>query len=173
MNVSYKADDPKALSRMIQKAQEINRRSVQVGIFDGYYAWLAGIHEYGCHIPVTPKMRAWLHHQGIHLKKSITEIVIPERSFLRAGFDSTHEMVLSDIDVTLGHYLVSRQHVETVLKVTGRNLASQIKKYARNLRSPAKSAASYQLGTKNSNPLIETGSMIAHITFQIDNGGSE
>lgn len=58
MNISYKAGDPKALSRMIQKAQEINRRSVQVGVFDGDHAWLAGIHEYGC--TITPKNGGYL-----------------------------------------------------------------------------------------------------------------
>lgn len=173
MHVSYQTGDPKALSRMIQKAQEINRRLVQVGVFDGYYAWLAGIHEYGCHIPVTPKMLAWLHYQGIHLKKSTTEIIIPERSFLRAGFDQKNEEVLSQIEAALKQYLISEETADMVLKITGRNLASEIKKYARDLHEPAKSSASYQLGTRNSNPLVETGYMIAHITFQLDNGGGE
>ena len=35
----------------------------------------------GCRIPVTPEMRAFLHHKGVHLKKSTNYIVIPERSF--------------------------------------------------------------------------------------------
>jgi phage gpG-like protein len=49
---------------------------------------IAAVHEFGTVIPVTPKMRAYLHYQGIHLQKDTFAIYIPERSFLRATFDS-------------------------------------------------------------------------------------
>lgn len=45
---------------------------------------IAALHEYGCTIAVTPKMRGYLHSQGLHLKASTNFIHIPERSFLRA-----------------------------------------------------------------------------------------
>lgn len=45
---------------------------------------IAAVHEYGCTIKVTDKMRAYLHYQGIHLKASTQFIRIPERSYLRA-----------------------------------------------------------------------------------------
>lgn len=46
-------------------------------------AELGAIHEFGCTITVTEKMRNYLHSQGIHLKKDTTTVVIPTRSFLR------------------------------------------------------------------------------------------
>lgn len=46
-------------------------------------AHLGAIHEYGATIQVTEKMRAYLHHIGIHLKKDTNTVVIPTRSFLR------------------------------------------------------------------------------------------
>lgn len=46
-------------------------------------AELGAVHEFGATINVTPKMRAYLHHIGIHLKKNTTSVVIPTRSFLR------------------------------------------------------------------------------------------
>ena len=46
-------------------------------------AELGAIHEFGATINVTEKMRAYLHHIGIHLKPNTTSIVIPTRSFLR------------------------------------------------------------------------------------------
>lgn len=46
-------------------------------------AELGAIHEFGATIPVTKKMRNYLHSQGIHLKKETTTIEIPARSFLR------------------------------------------------------------------------------------------
>lgn len=72
------------LSEMGKSLKGLKGKSVEVGALQGGHAWLAGIHEYGCRIRVTPKMRAFLHHQGLHLKDSTTEIVIPERSFCEA-----------------------------------------------------------------------------------------
>lgn len=46
-------------------------------------AELGAIHEFGCTITVTEKMRNYLHSQGVHLKKNTTTVVIPTRSFLR------------------------------------------------------------------------------------------
>lgn len=40
---------------------------------------LARILEYGARIKVTPKMRAYLHWRGLHLKAETTHIVIPAR----------------------------------------------------------------------------------------------
>lgn len=40
---------------------------------------LALIHEFGIYIPVTPKMRGYLGHQGLHLKQSTRFIRIPAR----------------------------------------------------------------------------------------------
>ncbi len=40
---------------------------------------LFNIHEYGCIIMVTPRMRAFLHYIGIHLKKDTGYIRIPAR----------------------------------------------------------------------------------------------
>ena len=49
-------------------------------------AHLGAIHEFGATIQVTDKMRAYLHHIGIHLKPETTTITIPARSFLRETF---------------------------------------------------------------------------------------
>lgn len=49
-------------------------------------AHLGAIHEFGATIQVTEKMRAYLHHIGVHLKPETTTITIPARSFLRDTF---------------------------------------------------------------------------------------
>lgn len=46
-------------------------------------AELGAVHEFGCTINVTPKMRAFLHSIDIHLKPETNTVVIPTRSFLR------------------------------------------------------------------------------------------
>lgn len=99
----------------------------------------------------------------------VTSVTIPERSFLRSGFDSCHEEVVGTVEKALSGYLVSGQHVETILKQCGKQLASQIKKYARDLKDPPKqkiTVASYGGGKEN--PLVKTGEMINGITYRIE-----
>lgn len=62
-----------------EKAAEIHKDS---GLTN---AQLGAIHEFGANIPVTPKMRAYLHSIGIHLSSDTDTINIPTRSFLRAS----------------------------------------------------------------------------------------
>lgn len=79
------------LSQVIQKLDK--KRSIKVGILgsDGSQpisddldmAGLGAVHEFGTTINVTPKMRAFLHHIGVHLRKDTTQVEIPSRSFLR------------------------------------------------------------------------------------------
>ncbi len=59
----------------------MNGRKVTVGVSGADNAYLAMIHEYGCKIQVTDKMRAYLHQHGLHLKAGTEYITIPERSF--------------------------------------------------------------------------------------------
>lgn len=113
------------LPLMRTKVRKLSGKTIEIGSF-GDHAYLAGIHEFGCHIPVTPKMRAWLHHNGIHLKESTTEIVIPERSFLRAGFDSEEEKIASQIDILLGAYLTKNTRYDTLLRNIGEKAASAV-----------------------------------------------
>jgi hypothetical protein len=71
--------------------EEVGVYTVWVGVKKGSrsssgrdVADIAWVHEYGCTIRVTEKMRAYLHTQGMHLKASTQYINIPERSFLRS-----------------------------------------------------------------------------------------
>lgn len=69
-------NDTGTLRRSIHYQPSAN--SVTVGTNLKY----AAIHQFGGDIKVTPKMRAYLHSQGIHLRKSTNAIHIPARPFL-------------------------------------------------------------------------------------------
>jgi len=47
---------------------------------------IAAVHEFGAHIRVTPRMRSYLHAQGLHLKPDTEEVVIPPRPYLFPTF---------------------------------------------------------------------------------------
>lgn len=88
----------KVLKALNTLMKELDKKvSIRVGIIgsqayekhphsDLTMAHLGAIHEFGATIQVTEKMRAYLHHIGIHLKPETTTITIPARSFLRDTF---------------------------------------------------------------------------------------
>jgi len=49
---------------------------------------IAAVHERedGTRVPVTPKMRAFLHARGFHLKPETTELFIPGRPFVKPAY---------------------------------------------------------------------------------------
>lgn len=156
-----------SLYKMSRSAEALNGKRVNVGVLEGEHAWLAGIHEYGCRIKVTPKMRAYLHSQGLHLKNSTTEIVIPERSFLRGGFDSCHKQVVKKTEKTLEKALHGEIAEDVFFRLVGLMLQSEIQNFARNVSSPPNHP--FTVGKKgSSSPLVDTGDMIGAIAFEVE-----
>lgn len=154
--------------KMEKTAKLLSNRNINVGHLDGgEQAWLAAIHEYGCTIKVTDKMRAWLHRNGLHLKKSTTTITIPERSFLRAGFDANHEKVIKLNEAALGDCLESGD-VDTFLESVGQMLRDKIVDYAVDLKTPPKHPFSLQRNPGKTNPLIITGDMVNALTYEVE-----
>jgi len=54
---------------------------------------IAAIHERedGTRVPVTPKMRAFLHSRGFHLRPETTELFIPGRPFVKPAYRDFRE----------------------------------------------------------------------------------
>ena len=165
MGVKWKTTVNK-LPAMTAATKAISGRSVKVGALEGDHAWLAGIHEYGCRITVTPKMRAFLHGQGLHLKDSTEEIVIPERSFLRTGHDENADRIIAQTERALGQVVIGKMSVDDMLDLYGQQMATAIKLYMRNLSTPPNHP--YTIAQKGgSNPLVgTTGNLIESITWK-------
>lgn len=155
------------IPKMRQQLNIINGTGVEVGVLNGEQAWLAAIHEYGLDIAVTPKMRAYLHSQGLHLKKETTHIHIPERSFLRSGYDQNRDAVLEKASKLLADVAAGTMTATGCYKAVGIELSSKIKDYARDLKSPPNHP--FTIDRKgSSNPLVgKTGDMIASITWRV------
>lgn len=165
MGVKWKITKNK-FPEMERAAAELNGRRVNVGVY-GEQAWLAGIHEYGCKIKVTDKMRAYLHSQGLHLKDSTEYITIPERAFLRNGYDLNRGKVAGDAENAMPAVLDGSMDTDSFLKMVGLILSSSIKDYATSLDSPPNHPfTSNQKGS--SNPLVDTGDMINSITYEVE-----
>lgn len=166
MGVKFKTAKNK-FPEMIKTAKALNGRKVQVGCIQGDHAWLASIHEYGCNIPVTDKMRAFLHSKGVHLKKSTKYIHIPERSFLRSGHDKNISKIMAKSDKLIKLVLGGQMTEDEYLEQVGLMLATAIKTYARDLSSPPNSDFTIQEKGSN-NPLVDTGNLIEGIMFEVE-----
>ena len=152
--------------KMIANLQALGDRNIEVGAIEGEHKWLAAIHEYGCDITVTPKMRAFLHHQGLHLKPTTTVIRIPERSFLRSSHDEHADEVLKKAERALGLVVAGQMSVDQYMQMVGLNYVSMIKKYIVELDSPPNHP--YTVEQKgSSNPLVDTGGLVESISYRI------
>ena len=79
-NVTYEVLDPDAVFIGVKRTAKNRKGMSEVHI--------ALVHEFGCTMAVTPKMRAYLHYHGIHLNKTTQYINIPARPFLRPILNS-------------------------------------------------------------------------------------
>lgn len=164
MGIKYSVKINK-LPELSATIKTLNGKKVHVGALQGEHAWLAGIHEYGCKIPVTDKMRKYLASQGLYLKASTRYITIPERSFLRSGHDENADKVLKNASMALGQVIDGKMSIDTFLDSCGQMLADKIKLYIRDLKSPPNHP--YTIEQKgSSNPLVDTGNLLESITWE-------
>lgn len=167
MGTSHETRNNK-LDKIARELEKIDKKTIEVGVFQGEQKWLAHIHEFGCDITVTPKMRAYLHRQGLHLKENTTRIRIPERSFLRSGYDENRSMVLNHGKAMLADVAGGTMSADEMFKGIGQELSRAIKDYAVDLRDPANHP--FTTGQKgSSNPLVDSGDMIGGITYRVVN----
>lgn len=152
------------LPKVSATTKALSNKKVTVGC-DWANAWLAGIHEYGCEIKVTPKMRAFLHRQGLHLRPTTTVIKIPERSFLRTGHDENIDRIIKQTERALGQVIAGNMSIDDMLDLYGQQMATAIKTYIRDLKKPPNHP--YTVEQKgSSNPLVDTGQLIESIMWE-------
>ena len=156
------------IPKIRESFKELGSKAIEVGVFGGEQAWLAHIHEYGCIIQVTPKMRAYLKATGLALKPSTTTITIPERAFLRNGYDKGKDEALSAYMDFISALITGNIDADTILEALGTNLEGKIKEYATNQVEPHLHPYTIEHRQHGgSNPLNDTGSMIGAISHRI------
>lgn len=94
-------------------------------------------------------------------------VVIPERAFLRKGFDNHAEKIINKNENLLKNVLGGNLAVESYLNQIGMQLASKIKTDARDLSSPPNSSLTVAV-KGSSNPLVDTGEMIRSIKHEVE-----
>lgn len=154
--------------KMQASLQRLDGKKVSVGVLGGgEQTWLASIHEYGCKIKVTDKMRAYLASTGLYLKSTTQYITIPERAFLRNGYDENKDEVIAKAEAVLGDVIGGTMSENQLFEIIGLLMKSKIQDYARDLDSPPNHP--YTVEKKgSSNPLVDTGDMIGSISYKVE-----
>ena len=130
---------------------------------------IAWVHEFGCDIDVTPKMRAWLHHNGIHLKKETTKIHIPERSYIRRAVADGKVDAQNAYSELINQMILGKMDVDKVLDGLGKYVMQEM--YSQ-LGNGAKPVSSLTLERRKISPeptpLNDTGNLRDHITYRVE-----
>lgn len=157
------------IKKALIQTKKINAKNIRVGIFpeSGELEMIGRVHEFGCTINVTPKMRNYLHHKGLHLKKATGTIRIPERSFIRAGYRENKRKFVAHSKKMIVKAIKENVDVGLVLDRLGTELEGDIQDYAVELRNPANHP--FTVSQKGSdNPLVDTGRMVDSITHKVE-----
>ena len=163
-------EDKNFTSRLVKELNAIKGKRIIVGIFgeEGTdILIIASVNEFGTTITVTPKMRAFLHGQGLHLRNSTTSINIPERSYIRSGYDNRKDSIIAFAQNRLIELYNFRITAEQYLNGLGEYITGQIRDYMTSLTTPPNHPYTIQK-KKSSNPLIDTGRLRQSITYKIE-----
>lgn len=160
--------DVKKLEKAFAALETLNGRKVNIGMPSGSkQAQIAAVHEWGLTITVTDKMRKWFIAQGHPLKKTTTQIVIPERSFFRSGMRDKGSDAAKKYTKLIAEVIKGTISSEQFLNGLGLEVTTVIKEYARDLSSPKNSGFTVER-KGSSNPLVDTGNMIGAINYKVE-----
>lgn len=159
--------DKNRIPEVIEKVEAFDGQKIRVGVLDGgKMGMIAAVQEYGIRIKVTRKMRAFLAYKGLYLSKMTDHITIPERSFIRAGWDENETDFLDQAEQHIKDAVVGGVSVAAVIDAMGQEARDYIRLYARDLKEPANHPFTvHEKGSRN--PLVDTGGLIGAITYEI------
>jgi hypothetical protein len=108
--------------------------------------------------------RATWNEFGTHDKKG--KVLIPERSFIRACFDSEKADINRDMEKIAERVVAGQMKVKTGLNLLGDATKGRVQEYAIRLSTPANKYSTIKK-KGSSNPLVDTGQMIGSIDYKV------
>jgi len=162
--------DTNNIDKAVRNLRKLGGNTIKVGIFgadDADLVMIGAVHEYGADIPVTPKMRAWFAANGYPLKATTTVITIPERSWLRSGYDENIDKIADKLEDMVPDVIEGDVNPKIFMDMIGMEFAGLIQKKMRNLRSPANSSMTIER-KGSTNPLIDTGRLVGAVRHEVE-----
>ena len=97
----------------------------------------------------------------------VKSVNIPERSFLRTGFDENVGKIADKVEKLLNDVLAFDINPDVFLDAIGQEFAGLIQKHMRSVASPPNAAVT-TITKKSSNPLQDTGRLIGAIRHEVE-----
>lgn len=97
----------------------------------------------------------------------VTSVTIPERSFLRTGFDANVNKIADKIENMLNDVLDFGVNPDIFLDAIGMEFAGLIQKHMKSVNSPPNSPLTVA-AKRSSNPLQDTGRLIGAIRHEVE-----
>lgn len=135
---------------------------------------IASVHEFGCTITVTPRMRAFLHHTGLHMRETTEYVNIPERSFIRASYDAGQQGIEAVCRKVYHAVIAGTKTAQQAAAEIGAFCVQMTQEYVRqgNAQPPISEYTKEHRASSTDTPLFDTGTNIVdRITFKIEGGG--
>jgi hypothetical protein len=168
--MAVRTRDRNNTDKVIKALRKLDGKKIKVGIMgdeDAELKMIASVHEYGAEIKVTPAMRGWFAANGYPLKKNTTKITIPERSFIRSGFDENVNKIAQKIENLVPRMIEGQVDPKIFMDMIGLEFAGMIQDKLRNLRNPANSSMTKER-KGSSNPLVDSGRLVGAIRHKVE-----
>ena len=167
--------DTSKVAEVLERIRLLESMYVKAGILSkvgGEMMTIANVHEFGCDIPVTDKMRGFfIYHFGVALREDTEVIKIPERSFIRSSFDSKVDQVGDQGERLLDQVVNGDLPVRAFYDLLGQTSVNAIRNFLiQNVTSPANVALTIANKGGKSNPLVDTGRLVGSIDYEIVGG---
>ena len=91
---------------------------------------------------------------------------IPERSFIRAGYDSKKKNIINDAEKLTRKVVAMEIKPSTAANLLGDATKGRIQEFAIDLRDPPNAQSTID-AKGSSNPLVDTGQMIGSIDYKV------
>lgn len=166
--VRIRIKDNNRIPAVLKNIDKMNRIKAKIGYMSGgENQMIAAVHEFGVTIPVTDKMRGYLGAHGLHLKKTTTQIIIPERSFIRTGADMHEADVQRKASELIDDAIAMHLPIETFFQMLGLELKGKIQEFAADLNNPVNHPFTVEM-KGSSNPLVDTGGLIGSMEVEVE-----
>ncbi|MBC3889511.1 hypothetical protein GH810_14450 [Acetobacterium paludosum] len=163
--------DVNNVDKLLNILKELSNFEIHVGILSGKadskILMIAHVNEYGWQIEVTDKMRKYLGATGLHLKKETDHITIPERSFIRSGYDQNKVKLEKLMENLLKKVIMSEITVNQFTDQVGLYCVGFIQKFMTDLKSPADHPYTIEKKGGKTNPLMDSGELRQKITYEV------
>lgn len=128
---------------------------------------VAVFNEFGTHAQVTDAMRGWFKGQGVKLAPETTEIVSPERPFIRQAVDQNRDKIIDFIDSQLEDVLSFEIDTPTALKRIGQFVKNLIQQqFTKGDFAPLSDFTVNRKGSTK--PLLNTGRLRQSVAYRVN-----